>query len=343
MSGKKAPGNQGHKHAHDTRVWRVFFRTSPHDRQSHDMRPPFKGTRKESLFRVLAFLTLWERIIIIIINYNNKILFEDDLAISSAHPVLKGTSGDLQRTQSSLNPKAETPKAPETNEENRNQGHFGTKCRRHGYEREKGARQSRAQACTWHPCVEGRFDTSPHDRQSHDMRPPFKGTRKESLFRVLAFLTLWERIIIIIINYNNKILFEDDLAISSAHPVLKGTTGDLQRTQSSLNPKAETPKAPETNEENRNQGHFGTKCRRHGYERETRRPAIKGTSMHMIPVMWRVFFRTSPHDRQSHDMRPAFKGTRKESLFRVLAFLTLWERIIIIIIYYNIRYYLKAI
>ena len=235
-----------------------FFDTSPHDRQSHDMRPPFKGTRKESLFRVLAFLTLWERIIIIIINYNNKILFEGDLAISSAHPVLKGTSGDLQRTQSSLNPKAETPKAPETNEENRNQGHFGTKCRRHGYEREKGARQSRAQACTWHPCVEGRFDTSPHDRQSHDMRPPFKGTRKESLFRVLAFLTLWERIIIIIINYNNKILFEDDLAISSAHPVLKGTSGDLQRTQSSLNPKAETPKAPETKEENRpgNQGHM---------------------------------------------------------------------------------------
>ena len=171
------------------------------------MRPPFKGTRKESLFRVLAFLTLWERIIIIIINYNNKILFEDDLAISSAHPVLNGTTGDLQRTQSSLNPKAKTPKAPETNEENRNQGHFGTKCRRHGYEREKGARQSRAHACTWYPCVEGKFDTSPHDRQSHDMRPPFKGTRKESLFRVLAFLTLWERIIIIIINYNNKILF----------------------------------------------------------------------------------------------------------------------------------------
>ena len=52
----------------------------------------------------------------IIINYNNKILFEDDLAISSAHPVLKGTSGDLQRTQSSLNPKAETPKAPDRNE-----------------------------------------------------------------------------------------------------------------------------------------------------------------------------------------------------------------------------------
>ena len=217
------------------------------------MRPPFKGTRKESLFRVLAFLILWERIIIIIIiNYNNKILFEDDLAISSAHPVLKGTSGDLQRTQSSLKPKSQnaqsTWKKLVKQEIKVTLAQNGIVMDMSGKE---GARQSRAHACSWYPCVEGRFDTSPHDRQSHDMRPPFKGTRKESLFRVLAFLTLWERIIIIIINYNNKILFEGDLAISSAHPVLKGTTGGLQRTQSSLNPKAETPKAPVGNEKTR--------------------------------------------------------------------------------------------
>ena len=90
MSGKKAPSNQGHKHARDTRVWRVFFRTSPHDRQSHDMRPAVQGHTEGIPISCACFLTLWERIIIIIINYNNKILFEDDLAISSAHPVLKG-------------------------------------------------------------------------------------------------------------------------------------------------------------------------------------------------------------------------------------------------------------